>query len=70
MCAEDSAKQNIESALPQVTVLTPADGKAYEDSLHRWCENAETKAKFVVLPKSADEVSKAVSPSTPYFSSL
>lgn len=53
---------DIAAALPQVTILTPTDGKAYETSIKRWCENSEKKAKFVVLPKSAEEVSQAVSP--------
>jgi hypothetical protein len=52
---------DITSALAGTQVLTAADGKVYEDSLHRWCENAEKKAKYVVLPTSAEEVSKAVS---------
>lgn len=54
---------DIATALPHVTVLTPADGDAYSGQLKRWCDNAERKAKFVILPKSPEEVSQAVRPS-------
>ena len=50
------------SILPKDQVLTPADGQAYEASLHRWAENAERRAKYVVLPKTPEDVSKAVRP--------
>ena len=51
---------DILSVFPKDQVLTPADGKAYEDNIERWAENAVKRAKFVVLAKSAQDVSKAV----------
>ena len=57
---------DITSIFPKDQVLTPADGQAYEEALHRWAENAERRAKIVVLPKSADDVSKAVRRTTFY----
>lgn len=54
-------KTDIFSVFPKDQVLTPDDGKAYEDSLHRWAENAERKAKYVVFPRSSKDVSTAVS---------
>jgi hypothetical protein len=50
---------DINAILPGV-VLTKADGQAYKDASHRWCENAEKEAKYIVQPKSAEDVSKAV----------
>lgn len=41
-------------------VLTPADGQPYEESIRRWSDNAVRRARFVVLPRSAQDVSKAV----------
>lgn len=52
---------DITTIFPKDQVLTPADGQAYEDSLHRWAENAVRHAKYVVLPRTAEDVSKAVS---------
>lgn len=40
-------------------VLTPADG-GYDESLHRWAENAERKAAVVVLVISSADVAVAV----------
>jgi hypothetical protein len=50
---------DIHSVLPGL-VLTASDGLAYNDALHRWCENSEKPAKYVVQPKTAEDVSKAV----------
>jgi hypothetical protein len=41
-------------------VLTPDDGEAYEKIIKRWADNAIKRAQFVILPTSAQEVSKAV----------
>jgi len=41
------------------TVLTPGD-KGYDESLHRWAENAERKAAVVVLATSPTDVAAAV----------
>lgn len=51
---------DIYTVFPKDQVLTPADGAAYEESLHRWAENAERRAQFVVLPKSAQDVAQAI----------
>lgn len=51
---------DISSLFSPGQVLTPADGQAYEEALHRWCKNAEKKAQYVVFPRSAQDVSKAV----------
>ncbi|PSR76100.1 hypothetical protein PHLCEN_2v8688 [Hermanssonia centrifuga] len=51
---------DITTLFPGDQVLTPDDGKLYEESIRRWAENAERKAKYIVLPKSAEDVSKAV----------
>lgn len=51
---------NIFSIFPKDQVLTPEDGKLYDEAIHRWAENAERKAKYVVLPRSAKDVSTAV----------
>ena len=51
---------DIASLFPKDQVLTPADGQAYEDSIRRWAENAERRAKYVVLPKSSADIAKAV----------
>jgi hypothetical protein len=55
---------NITEVLPKGQVLTPANGQAYEEVLHRWADNAVRRAKYVVLPRTAEDVSKAVSSST------
>lgn len=51
---------DIFAILPKDKVLTPADGKPYEDVLIRWADNSLRRAKYVVLPESAEDVSKAV----------
>ena len=51
---------DITAILPKHQVLTPADGQAYEDVIRRWADNAVRRAEYVVLPKSAQDVSKAV----------
>lgn len=51
---------DIASVFPKDQVLTPANGQAYEEALRRWAENSERRAKIIVLPKSAEDVSKAV----------
>ena len=51
---------DITALFPKDQVLTPADGEAYELSLHRWADNAVRRAKYVVLPRTAEDVSKAV----------
>ncbi|GJE88819.1 FAD-dependent oxidoreductase [Phanerochaete sordida] len=51
---------DILSVFPKDQVLTPGDGAPYEEALHRWAENAERRAKFVLLPKSATDVSNAL----------
>ena len=61
---------NITSVLPKDQVLTPADGQPYEDALHRWAENSERRSKFIVLPKSPQDVSKAVRAITSHTSIL
>ena len=42
-------------------VLTPGNG-GYDESLHRWAENAERKAAVVVLVVSSADVAVAVIP--------
>lgn len=51
---------DIFAILPKDKVLTPADGKPYEDVLIRWADNSLRRAKYVVLPESAEDVSKAI----------
>jgi hypothetical protein len=51
---------DISTIFPKSQVLTPDDGKQYDDSLRRWAENAEMKAKYVVFPESSQDVAKAV----------
>ena len=51
---------DITSLFPKDQVLTPEDGQTYEDSLRRWAENAERRAKYVVFPKSSEDIAKAV----------
>ena len=41
-------------------VVTPEDGTAYDEAIHRWAGNAERKAKYVVYPRSAQDVATAV----------
>lgn len=41
-------------------VLTPADGQPYEEAISRWADNAIRRAQFVVFPRTAQEVGKAV----------
>ncbi|EIN04500.1 FAD binding domain protein [Punctularia strigosozonata HHB-11173 SS5] len=55
-----SAMSAIYLHLRKDQILTPEDGEAYESSLRRWAENAEKRAKFVVFPESASDVSKAI----------
>ena len=52
---------DITSLFPLDQILTPGDGEAYHDAIKRWADNAVKEAKYVVLPKSAQDVSKAVS---------
>lgn len=51
---------DITSLFSKAQVLTPEDGQAYEDSIRRWAENAERRAKYVVFPKSSEEIARAV----------
>ncbi len=51
---------DVTALFPRDQVLTPDDGKLYEESIRRWAENAERKAKYIILPKSAEDISKAV----------
>ena len=60
MISTNNMTVDILSVFPKDQVLTPADGKAYEDNIERWAENAVKRSKFVVLAKSAQDVSKAV----------
>ena len=41
-------------------ILTPEDGQAYDEIIKRWADNASRRAAIVVLPSSAQDVSKAV----------
>lgn len=52
---------DIHSAIPNVQILTPADGETYETSLHRWSETSVRRAQYVVLPSTSEEVSRTVS---------
>ena len=61
---------DIHSALPNVQILTPADGETYETSLHRWSDTSVRRAQYVVLPSTSEEVSLTVSirhPTIPTF---
>ena len=51
---------DITAFFPKDQVLTPADGQTYEAILRRWADNAVKRAKYVVLPRNAEDVSKAV----------
>jgi hypothetical protein len=50
---------DIQTILPG-RVLTKASSQAYKDASHRWCENAERAAQYIVQPETAEDVSKAV----------
>jgi FAD/FMN-containing dehydrogenase len=51
----------IVDSLSGIQVISQADGEKYEPVLHRWSENAERRAKYVVFPDSAEEVARTVS---------
>ncbi|KAI0684808.1 FAD-binding domain-containing protein [Cytidiella melzeri] len=51
---------DILTVFPKDQVLTPEDGEAYERIIKRWADNASRRAQIVVLPTSAQEVSKAI----------
>ncbi|KAI0092983.1 FAD-binding domain-containing protein [Irpex rosettiformis] len=51
---------NILTIFPKEQILTVEDGQAYEDIIKRWADNATKRAQFVVLPRSAQDVSKAI----------
>ncbi|GJE99792.1 FAD-binding oxidoreductase [Phanerochaete sordida] len=51
---------DITSVLPKDQILTPKDGEAYKEALHRWADNAERPAKFIVFPKTSEEVANTV----------
>ena len=41
------------------TVLAPRDD-GYDETIKRWAENSEKKAEVIVLPESAEDISKTV----------
>lgn len=51
---------DILTIFPKEQVLTIEDGQAYQDIIKRWADNAVKPAKLVILPTSAQDVSKAV----------
>lgn len=51
---------DIYSVFPKDQVVTPNDGEAYSEAIHRWADNAQRPAKVVVFPKSPEDVSKAI----------
>lgn len=54
------ASPRTHASLDGVEVLSPADGEKFDNPLWRWATNSERRAKYVVLPRNADEVSKAI----------
>lgn len=51
---------DILSVFSKDQVLTPTDGQPYEEAISRWADNAIRRAQFVVFPRTAQEVGKAV----------
>jgi hypothetical protein len=56
-----SPPADIHALLPGL-VLTPSDGAAYAAATRRWAANAERAARYIVQPRTAADVSKAVRP--------
>jgi hypothetical protein len=54
------SSESIKSLFTPSQIITSADGDKYEAAIHRWSENAQKRAKYVVFPKDAQEVSRAV----------
>jgi hypothetical protein len=54
-----SPPADIHALLPGL-VLTPADGAPYATASRRWAANAERAARYIVQPRTAADVSKAV----------
>lgn len=51
---------SILSVIPKDQVVTPDDGTAYEEATHRWADNAERRAKYVVYPRTSQDVATAI----------
>ncbi|GJF00870.1 FAD-dependent oxidoreductase [Phanerochaete sordida] len=51
---------DILDVFPKDQMVTSQDGKAYDEAVRRWADNAQRQAKVVVLPRTSEDVSKAI----------